>query len=60
MSLKELSELIQIRDYICNSLSNATLDKRTVSSLNSMMILLDNKIISLLHKDDFKNFINLI
>lgn len=58
MNLREISDLINIRDYICNSLSNASIDKSTISSLNSMMVLLDNKIISLLHQDNFKNYIN--
>ena len=58
MNLKEISDLIQIRQYMCNSISNSNIDKATVNSLNSMIILLDNKIISLLQSESFKTFID--
>jgi hypothetical protein len=57
MDLLEITNLINIRQYVVNSMSNPAIDRATVNTLNGMLILLDNKIISLLQSDDFKEYI---
>lgn len=57
MNLKELVDLITIRQYVVNSTGNASIDRGTVKVMNGMLILLDNKIMALLQSDDFKQYI---
>lgn len=58
MDLKELTDLIAIRQYVVNSTANPTIDRATVSYMNGLLILLDKKIITLLGSDEFKEYIN--
>jgi len=57
MDLKELTELIAIRQYVVNSTGNMTLDRPTVNELNGMLILLDKKIVGILKGPEFKDYI---
>lgn len=57
MDLKELSDLITIRQYVVNSTGNMSLDRPTVNELNGMLILLDKKIVGILKGTEFKDYI---
>ncbi len=58
MDLKELTDLINIRQYVVNSTSNPAIDRATVSYMNGILLLLDRKIVGLLRSDDFKEYID--
>ena len=58
MDLKELTELIAIRQYVVNSVNNASIDRKTVNVMNGTLLLLDKKILGLLQSDEFKTYIN--
>lgn len=57
MDLTEITNLVNIRQYVVNSMSNPAVDRSTVHTLNGMLILLDNKIINILQSDLFKEYI---
>lgn len=57
MDLKEITDLITIRQYVVNSTGNPAIDRATVNVMNGMLILIDNKIMKLLQADDFKSYI---
>jgi len=56
MDLKELTDLIGIRDYVVNSVANPTISREQVRELNGMLILLDKKIVSILLGSEFKEY----
>jgi hypothetical protein len=56
MDLKELTDLIEIRQYVVNSTGNPAISRETVRDMNGMLILLDNKIMSILLSEDFKEY----
>jgi hypothetical protein len=58
MDLKEITDLIAIRQYVVNSTGNPTINRETVSYINGVLILLDNKIIALLKSQEFKEYID--
>lgn len=58
MDLKELVDLIAIRQYVVNATANPTMDRAAVNYLNGSLIMIDKKIMSLLQGDDFKLYIN--
>lgn len=57
MDLKEIIDLINVRNYIHSSLNNHTIDRPTVTELNGMLILIDKKIINSLKDPKFKLYI---
>ena len=57
MDFIEINNLITIRQYVINSISNSSIDRATVNVMNGMLILIDNKILNLLQSDDFKEYI---
>ena len=57
MDLRELVDLIAIRQYVINSTGNPAIDRNTVNCMNGILILLDKKIIAILQGDDFKEYI---
>jgi hypothetical protein len=58
MNLKELVDLITIRQYVVNSTGNSTLNRATVNVMSGMLLLIDKKIINLLESNEFKEYIN--
>ena len=60
MELKEITDLINIRQYISCAINNFFIDKATVMELNNMLPVLDDKIINELKKTWFKNYIGYI
>ncbi len=58
MNLKELTDLITIRQYVVNSTANPAIDRATVSYLNGSLILIDKKIMAILQSDSFKEYID--
>lgn len=57
MDLTEINQLINIRQYIANSISNSNIDRATVNVLSGMLILIDNKLVKLLQTENFKEYI---
>lgn len=58
MNLKELVDLITIRQYVVNSTGNASIDRSTVNYMNGALLMIDKKIVGLLQSDDFKKYID--
>lgn len=58
MDLRELVDLITIRQYVVNSTANPTMDREAYRYLNGSLIMIDKKIMSLLQSDEFKEYIN--
>lgn len=58
MDLKELVDLITIRQYVVNATANPALDRAAVNYLNGSLILLDKKIMTVLQSDSFKEYID--
>lgn len=58
MDLQELVDLINIRQYVVNSTANPAIDRGTVTYMNSVLLLLDRKIVGLLQTSEFKEYIN--
>ena len=58
MELKELTDLIAIKEYVANSVGIMAIDRKTVSILNGILLLLDKKIIDILTGDEFKEYID--
>jgi hypothetical protein len=57
MDLREITDLIAIRNHIVNSINNYALARDKVSQLNEMLILLDRRIVDKLLDQDFKDFL---
>jgi hypothetical protein len=57
VKLKELTDLINIRQYVANAIGNPHLDKATINYVNGTLILIDKKIVGILKSDAFKDFI---
>ena len=58
MNLTEITDLIQIRQYVANSIENHNIDRPTVNAMSGTLLLLDKKIMSLLLGDQFKTYIH--
>lgn len=57
MELKELTDLIAIRQYVVGATNNMTIDRAAVNELNGILILLDKKIVNILRGPSFKDYI---
>jgi len=58
MDLSELTALIKIKEYVANSVGIMAIDRKTVSILNGILLLLDKKIIGILTSDEFKTYVD--
>lgn len=58
MDLKEINDLINIRQYIANSAGNFNIDKKVINDLNNVLITIDKKIVASLVGQEFKEFIS--
>lgn len=58
MELKEITDLIAIRQYILNSTDNASLDKKVVNYMSKLLLMVDRKIVETLQSDSFKEYVN--
>lgn len=58
MDLRELVDLITIRQYVVNSTGNSSIDRSTVNVMNGMLIMIDKKILEIIQGDDFKKYVN--
>lgn len=58
MDLKELTDLIAVRQYVVNATANPAIDRGTVNYLTKLLIMVDKKIISILGDDQFKEYIS--
>jgi hypothetical protein len=57
-SIKDISDLINIRNYVASSVNNFNLKRETTNHLNKVMMLLDRLIINDLNSDQFKSIIS--
>ena len=57
-NIKDIVDLIAIRNYVSNSVNNFSLKREVSNELNSMTILLDKMIIDQLMGKEFKELIN--
>lgn len=55
---QEIQSLITIREYINVMINNYNREKKDLADLRSMLILLDNKIVSMLLSDQFKEYVD--
>lgn len=58
MDLKEITDLIAVRQYVVNSTGNPAINRETVSYMNGVLILVDKKIVELLKGQEFKEYID--
>lgn len=58
MDLRELTDLIAIRQYVVNATGSFTIDRATLNAMNGTLLLIDKKIISILTGSNFKNYID--
>lgn len=58
MNLKNINDLINIRNYIYMSTNNGWIDKKTVNYLNNLLLLVDKKILTILMDEEFKKLID--
>lgn len=58
MDLKELTDLISVREYVHSSIANPSIDRKTVSFLNGLLIMVDKKIIGILSDTQFKEYVS--
>lgn len=56
MNLEELVNLIKIRDYIYSA--NYNFERKSITYLNELQILLDKKILNLLESEETKEYLN--
>lgn len=57
MDLKELSDLITIRNYVLVSVDDFAIDKETSRYMGDLKLMLDQKIIELLKDEKFKDYV---
>lgn len=58
MDLKELVDLITVRNYVVSVINNSAFDRSIVNDLSGMTLLLDKKIVATLRTSEFKEYIN--
>jgi hypothetical protein len=58
MDLKELTELIVIRNYVGNAIGLSAIEKSTIRELDGILLLLDKKIIAILTGTKFKEYVD--
>ena len=54
MNIKDLTDLINIRNYVSTAINNSMIDKKIVSELYTMQINLDKKIVNEIVSPEFK------
>lgn len=57
MDLKELIDLIAIRQYVVNATANPAIDRATITYMSDLLLLTDKKIIGLLMSNEFKEYV---
>lgn len=58
MDLTEIVNLIHVRQYLANTMGNPVLDRKTVSEMNNLLLLIDKKIVHILTYDGkFKEYV---
>jgi hypothetical protein len=58
MDLRELVDLITIRQYVVNATANPTINRDTVNVINGMLLMLDKKILGIIQGNEFKEYVN--
>lgn len=57
LNFEELTNLIQIRQYVVHAINDFTVDRPTVSEMNGTLLLIDKKILEILKGSEFKKYI---
>jgi hypothetical protein len=57
MDLRELTDLISIRQYVVNASANPAIDRTTVNFVTGTLLLMDKKILNILQGEEFKEYI---
>lgn len=57
MDLRDIVDLIQIRNYVMMAVNNSAIDKKRAHALNDIQVLLDRTIVDHILDVDFKNSI---
>ena len=57
MEIKDVSDLIHIRNYVYGAINNSALNKKVAHELNKIQILLDNTIVEHVLSAEFKDLI---
>ena len=57
MELVEITDLIEIRNYVVAAVNNYSISRDKVSQLNEMLLLIDKRIVDKILSDDFKNLL---
>lgn len=58
MDLKELTDLIAVRQYIADTRGSFNIERAAINELDSMLVSLDKKIIDIIRSKDFKNYVS--
>lgn len=58
LTLKDISDLIKIKEYTANAIGLYSIDRKTINLLNDMLLLIDKKIISCIVSDEFKELVD--
>ncbi len=58
MDVKEIQALINVREYVNQMINNYNRSKSEVVDLRAMLILIDDKVVSMLMSSDFKDYVN--
>jgi hypothetical protein len=54
MDLRELTDLITIRQYLADTRGSYSIDRAAINELDSVLVSLDKKIVELIRSSDFK------
>lgn len=58
MDVKEIQALINVREYVNQMINNYNRAKSEVVDLRAMLILIDDKVVSMLMSSEFKDYVN--
>ena len=58
MDLRELKDLISVREYVAMMINNFNTDRVTLNELSGILLLLDKKALSILKSHEFKAYVN--
>lgn len=58
MKLTELTQLIDIRQYVVNQTANFSIDKKITRELDGILLLLDKKILGIITGNEFKAYVD--
>lgn len=54
MGLQEITNLIQLRNYISTAVNNMSTERKAMNELHNMLLLIDQKLVNTIISDNFK------